>query len=108
MARRKPRSRKQEQDEAERALRYLSAEQLAEDFKTPAERRAVLAVFEWISLNGVCAWPLERPGEYRTWADDTPHTKIVLDAQRYANARSLLALALTPEPPARAAAGKQR
>ncbi len=83
---------KKEEAELQRSLRYMSAKNLAKDFKTPAERRAMLAVFEWIALTGVCAWPL-KPGQYRTdmrFQDETPHTGIILDDIRYEEARALL------------------
>ncbi len=53
----------------------------------------MLAVFEWIALCGVCAWPLRKPGNYRTgvnFRSRAPHTKIVLDDSAFEKARKLL------------------
>ncbi len=43
-------------------LRYMNAKLLARDFKSPAERAAIRAVFKWLSLNGTCAWPVGKHG----------------------------------------------
>jgi hypothetical protein len=55
-----------EKDWAKKALRYLSMENLANDFPDVAERKAMAAVFKWLGLNAVVARRLKTPGHFAT------------------------------------------
>ena len=82
----------------EKALRYMNPSDISADFTTVAERRAIAAVFKWLSLNGVCAWQL-KGGTYSTTAMGKgigrlcrPSHAIVLETSAYEAAREILGL----------------
>ena len=82
----------------EKELRYMNPSDIAADFTTVAERRAIAAVFQWLSLNGVCAWQL-KGGTYSTTAMGKgidrlcqPSHAIVLEDSAYEAAREILGL----------------
>jgi hypothetical protein len=89
-----------------RELRYMSAENVAKDFRSPRERAAIAAIFAWISLNGCCAWELRRPGTYSTVAmsrnvrrDMGTIDAIVLPDKQYEHARAVLVEPKKPRKP---------
>jgi hypothetical protein len=78
-------------------LRYMSPEHIAEDFTSPRERAAIRAAFEWLSLNGFCAWELKRRHVYTTVAmsksvhrQDGPYQAVVLPVESIRKAEALL------------------
>lgn len=90
---------KAELEMVERRLRYMSPENIAADFHSERERAAIAAVFKWLSLNGICAWELKRPGTYSTTAmsktvrrDFGTSNAIVLENERYEHAKAVLGL----------------
>lgn len=82
-----------------RKLRYMDAENLVKDFKTPGQRKAMAAVFEWIGLNGLCArrfakhkfdtaFPIKDGKFVHALVSDA----IVIENDRYEQAREILGL----------------
>jgi hypothetical protein len=78
-------------------LRYMSPEHIAKDFRSARERAAIAAVFKWLSLNAITAWPLKRYGHYATVAVSAAvnrkigtSTAMVLGDEQYDRARKVL------------------
>ena len=78
-------------------LRYMSPEHIAKDFGSARERTAIAAVFRWLSLNAITAWPLKRHGHYATVARSAgvnrkigTSTAMVLSDEQYDRARKVL------------------
>jgi hypothetical protein len=76
----------------DRELRYMDPKNIAKDFPSTRERTAIAAVFEWISLNGVCAWKLKRG--YTTDAisgrHESPYQGVLLEVDDLKRAERLL------------------
>lgn len=47
-------------------MRYYDIANVIADYASPSERRAMVALFEWLAFHAVVAWPLKLPGHYRT------------------------------------------
>jgi hypothetical protein len=82
-----------------RELRYESAENVAADFSSREQRRAMKAVLEWFGLNAVCAWRVRngRDGSYRyttSWLPAGPFERepdaFLLDREKLGELESLL------------------
>ena len=81
-----------------RELRYMSAEHVARDHRSPEARAAIAAVFSWMSLNGIVAWT-GKDGRISTNAmcrgqmrdfDAEPSDAIVFDAKGWEEAKRIL------------------
>lgn len=49
-----------------RKFRYWDPNNIAKDFASAKERKAISAVFEWLSFNSGCALRIKKTGHYRT------------------------------------------
>ncbi len=94
---------KKEISELAKRLRYMDPKNIAKDFKSARERAAVRAVFEWLSLNAICAWSTKPAGTYSTTFMSKEIRRglgtidaIVLPEDQYEKARKVLALDKPP------------
>lgn len=82
-------------------MRYMAPEHIAEDFRSKPERAAIAAVFAWLSLNSMCAWPLKAgrtsnhtsnaSGRRRLVRSD-PHQAIILTVEQLERAEKILGI----------------
>lgn len=93
---------RRDRGEAVRLLRYMDPGNIAKDFQSPAERRAIAAVFRWLGLSSICAWTFGRYGHLTMNARMTsagrktvnrmftPHDAVVLRSKVMDDAMKLL------------------